>query len=563
MLATAPTAPIATAGDVTPGVTVHRRVRDRGLVTCAWFGVAMWALYVAVGWWLIEVKHFLINDAMSKTLTAQLMVLSRDPHLASMGYYWMPLPMLLRIPVVLVLAPFHQVVMAGPIVSGLMAAATLPVIYRIGRTVNAPTAAIVVVVVAYGLSPVTVVSAASGMAETTFGLFAALSILGYVRWIRSGGSTNLAFFAVAYAGAVLSRYESLLFLPIIAVVFSAASPRGRRLPTVVLAVLPGLAAMGLFTLASWLIKRDPIFWWHAAKVPTTTPRDASWLPTDRTAGAMIAYLIVMLLVMAPAAFPVLAGALTDRCRFWASLGLAGFVLVQPIAVTYQVTQGQSWATPRLFMFMAPLFAACAALWLLRDGDSEVYGELRGRRGHPALRVASRRFGWIAVALVPVGALSATVYLADPAHSAPEGEYVLFAPLLGRTGVDDVAQDSPSNPVFTLNVDQLEQMMDDLDPELAAGKVVAMDSVMGFPLLFTEHPKQFLVPEDRDFERIVADPRGRFDYVIILPFNQGFGQRLLEQVLSESSGWPEGRFEVWREYSVGTVYRFVPAGGATG
>ncbi len=113
---------------------------------------------------------------------------------------------------------------------------------------------------------------------------------------------------------------------------------------------------------------------------------------------------------------------------------------------------------------------------------------------------SRRFGCVAVALVPVGALTATIYLSDSDHSAPEGEYVFFQPLLGQTGFDDPVELNRSNPVFTLHIADFEQMMDDLDPELAEGKVVAMDSLQGFPLLFTEHPKQFLVPEDRDFEQ---------------------------------------------------------------
>jgi hypothetical protein len=555
MLATAPYTPTVTAPSVT-----QPDARARFLRPTLLFAAAMYLVYLVVGWWLISVKHFIINDAMSKTLTAQLMVLSRDPHLANMGYYWMPLPMLIRIPFVLLLYPIHATVMAGPAASALMAALTLPVLHMIGRSVGAPRRATAVVVIAYGLSPVTVISAASGMAETTYGLFLALAVLGYVRWMRFGGVNHLAFFGIALAGAVLSRFESLLLLPIVAVVCSVASPKGRRLPTVLLATIPAVAAMGLFTLTSALIKRDPIFWWHAAQGPTTTPPNPSWLPDHIDRASMIKYGLVMVAVIAPAAYAVLAGALADRRRFWASLGLAGFVLVQPMAVVYQVLQGQSWATPRLFLFMAPLAAACAGLWLLRDADTNIYGAREDATPGLAWLGASRRLGYASVALIPIGALTATLYLADSDHSAPEGEYVFFQPLLGRAGWSDPVVLNRSNPVFTLDLEEFQQMMRDLDPELATGKVVAMDSLQGFPLLFTKHPKQFLVPEDRDFERILSDPIGRFEYIILLPnVNPSYAQVLLQRAIDYSG--PEGRFVVMAEYAVGKVYEWVPATSA--
>ncbi len=139
-------------------------------------------VYVAVGWWLIvgQALHHQ-RRACPKTLTAQLMMLVRDPHLASMGYYWMPLPMLVRIPFVLVLYPFHNTVMAGPGGVGPhggadVAGAVPDRPYRRSRR----RAAIWVVVIAYGLSPVTVSRPPVAWRRRRSGCSAALTVLGYV-----------------------------------------------------------------------------------------------------------------------------------------------------------------------------------------------------------------------------------------------------------------------------------------------------------------------------------------------------------------------------------------------
>lgn len=507
------------------------------------FGAACMMLYTVVGWWLLNVRHFAINDALARTLTAKIMILGRDPHLASMGYYWMPLPTLVRIPFVVVLQPFGQAVLAGPATAAFFAAATLPVLHATGRRAGAPPWLTTVVVVAYGLSPVTVFSAASGMSETTFGFFLALTLLGCVRWFQFQTSRDLAFVGWALAGAMLSRFESLVVVPVVAVAIALTSERGRRVPAVVLAVLPAGLMFGLFTLTSNMIKNDAMYWWHVAKEMTATPDGAPWLPADRSVGPLVIYGIGLVLALAPAAVVVLLGGLLDLKRARRSVGILGLVFVLPAAVGMQTIQGTSWAIPR-FYILTPLLAAAAALWFAGRSAPDANSALLWSDAPGSGR---RRVGTLAALCVPLGAITGTLYLASDRLAVGEGEFVLMQPLLGRADPDDPVDGTGPTPApATLAwLDDFQNLSRDLDPLLAAGATVAMDSKNGYSMIFSDHPGQYLVPEDRDFQPIMSDPVGRVDYIIVLKGSVTFESTILTNALSHVGA--DGRWELMENY----------------
>lgn len=528
------------AGAVAVGDAVGARRRPNW----TWgFGAACMVLYTVVGWWLLNVRHFAINDALARTLTAKIMILGRDPHLASMGYYWMPLPTLVRIPFVVVLQPFGQAVLAGPATAGFFAAATLPVLHATGRRAGAPPWLTTVVVVAYGLSPVTVFSAASGMSETTFGFFLALTLLGCVRWFQFQTSRDLAFVGWALAGAMLSRFESLVVIPVVAVAIALTSERGRRVPAVVLAVLPAVLMFGLFTLTSNMIKNDAMYWWHVAKEMTATPDGAPWLPADRSVGPLVIYGIGLVLALAPAAVVVLLCGLLDLKRARRSVGILGLVFVLPAAVGMQTIQGTSWAIPR-FYILTPLLAAAAALWFAGRSAPDASSALLWSDAPGSGR---RRAGTLAALCVPLGAITGTLYLASDRLAVGEGEFVLMQPLLGRADPDDPVDGTGTTPApATLAwLDDFQDLSRDLDPLLADGATVAMDSKNGYSMIFSDHPGQYLVPEDRDFQPIMSDPVGRVDYIIVLKGSVTFESTILTNALT--LGGADGRWELMENY----------------
>jgi hypothetical protein len=490
---------------------------------------------------LLSVRHFAINDALARTLTAKIMSLGRDPHLASMGYYWMPLPTLVRIPFVIVLQPFGQAVMAGPVASACFAAATLPVLHATGRVAGAPRWLTAIVVVGYGLSPVTVFSAASGMSETTFGFFLALTLLGCVRWFQHQRSSDLAFLGWALAGAMLSRFESLVFIPVVGIAIALTSERGRRVPAAVLALLPAVLVFTLFTVTSNMIKNDPLYWWHVAKEMTATPDGAPWLPAERSTRGLLLYGIGLVAALAPGAVVIVLASALDRRRARRTIGVVGLVFVLPAAVGLQTIQGASWAIPRFYV-LTPLLAGAAALWFAgmtpaRDADQRVGVSAGGRRA----------LGILAALCVPLGSVTGTLYLASDRRSGGEGEFVLMQPLLGRADADDPVDGSGTTPApATLAwLDDFRALSADLDPLLAQGATVAMDSKNGYSMIFTEHPKQYVVPEDRDYQRIMSDPIGRVDYVIVLKGSVTFESSIIANAIA--AGGPGGSWQLVEDY----------------
>ena len=186
-----------------------------------------------------------------------------------------------------------------------------------------------------------------------------------------------------------------------------------------------------------------------------------------------------------------------------------------MVVTVQLVNGTSWGVPR-FYFHLILFGAVCVLWMF----------------HLAIDV--RRvlpIAWIGVAALAVSGVVGALYLAKPERTVVEGEYVLLAPLVGRE-YEDVEGFAATNG----NIDGYDDMVERIDERLAAGDRVAMDTINGMPFLLSRHPRQFIIPESRDSERILADPIGRFELVLIQPGRRtGYGVTL-DNLVAEDPRW---------------------------
>ena len=110
--------------------------------------------YLVVSVWLLDVQNYLLLDGASRTITAEVLVLSRDPHLGAMGFYWPPLPMFVRVPFVLLLAPFQQAVYAGAMSTCLLSALTIPVLAAIAKQLRLSTGQAALLIALYALNPV-------------------------------------------------------------------------------------------------------------------------------------------------------------------------------------------------------------------------------------------------------------------------------------------------------------------------------------------------------------------------------------------------------------------------
>jgi 4-amino-4-deoxy-L-arabinose transferase-like glycosyltransferase len=520
-----------------PGVAL-RRSRWPWLV-----GAFTFVQCTVLGWWLIDVRNYAIGDSMYRTLYAKQMVLSRDPHLASMGFYWMPLPTVIRVPFVLLAQLFGHAELAGPLTSALCAGLLVVVIARLAEMMQLTRPMTVTIVAIFALSPVTMYMGANGMSESAFGFFTALTLYFFVKWRQDGRPTTLILMAMSLGGATLCRYEALLFVPVLAVAVGVCTAKGRRLQLAILVGFPAVVAFAWWTLASKLIMDDPFFWRSASKATTATPPVSPWLPDSRSAAALIMYSVFIVLALAPALVAVFAGVLTAPKRWRTSLGLLGVSLALPAVVTVQLVIGESWGVPRFYV-LSPIFAVIGVMWVAR----------LGRHRPAALWIG--RFG---VALLAVGAVSGSALLSSRDYAYAEGEFAFFGPLFGR---EDAMASVPSggpNIVYSGDLRPFRALKGDLDPLLAGGALAATQS-LSIAMLLTDQLDRYISPEDRDFEQITSDPIGRFDFVVVQPAKVSAGQQVLLAIVQRPVA--EGEWVLARSFGGEVViYEFVATGDA--
>jgi hypothetical protein len=444
--------------------------------------------YIFVAVWLVNVQGYLLLDGASRTITAQILVRSRDPHLGAMGFYWPPLPMLVRVPFVLLLAPVHQTLFAGAISTCLLSALVIPVLAAIAKELQLSTAHTALLIALYALNPVVIFYAANGMSEAAFSLCLSITFLGYIRFSNSRSTKDMRLLSVGLALGMMSRIE---FIPITFAVLLACAlllPRDRWKRAAVLIALPPFYVFVLWSWASSLLQGDAFYWYHFGKASGATPDVHPWLPDQLTLINILWWVLRMSLVYAPVlAILFLSGAMIGvDGRRWLGMMLMSFVL--PAFIALQLIMHSSVGAQRYFSTLA-VVGVVAAMWTLSATT-----RLTGR--------ARLTVNVLVIGAVVSAALGVVPVNADRYQSSLQGDSVFFAPLLGR--------EPYPYPKYLVG---MQTLVDELDKSMSDGQFVAMDSQGGLPLFYTKHPERFILPEDRDFEQIISDPEGRFTYVI--------------------------------------------------
>jgi Dolichyl-phosphate-mannose-protein mannosyltransferase len=465
-------------------------------------------LYLIVALWMRYTMHYTIGDSLARTAGAEYVLFSRDPHLAALGSVWLPLPAFIQIPFVLLLKPFGQVELAGPVSTALCTVATTLIIVRLCRVLDLGRAATFAIALAWAANPVTAFYAANGMSEASSFVFVALMMLGYLGWIRLNRTSYLVILGIGLGGAVLCRYEAVGLVPVMA--FLAAWERkGLRfsLSTMLIVALPAVCAFTFWMLSSLILLGDAFFWLKVGAGPA--PTNLPWLPSQHDVLGTLVFAARWTIIFGPILVVlVLMLALWGRNR--GTIGILAAAGVFPVTHVLLLLEGKSWGIPRYFA-TAALFAAIAAAWLASASP-------RARWLHMGWQTA-------VVAVLLLGAVTGPVALTSPVATTDEAEARIF----GSFNVTQ-PQDNASGQNFT----RVRTVAADLDHVLAHGKTVLVDTNQGFPLvLFSRYPSGFVIPSDEDFKSILAAPNGRVDYALIFPqaraldvVGQAFGASLV-------------------------------------
>jgi hypothetical protein len=465
------------------------------------------------------------------------MLYSRDPHLAAVGFVWLPLPVIMQLPFMLVLSPLTQAVAAGPLSTTLAGAATVAVIGAITQTLGLSKRFSMAATALFAFNPVIVFTAANGMSESWFYLFASVALLGLLRWIGTSHLLDLALLAGGLAGAMVVRYETVAFVPILAV---TAAIRGRKIrrwiTTAATVAIPAFYMLVLWLFAEYIIQRDPFFWLKVQSSVGHTPSNAAWLPKNITLFSAITYSAKLTVELAPGILLIGPLLLLRRKHLITAAGLLACALLFPILIVVQLMARVTWADPRYFE-PCVVFVTVGALWLASQWKMQ--------------SALARRLGYGCLALLlGLGSVTATFALANERATAIEQESHFFGRLLGK---------SPSPAANTLApvIPQWKQLTKELDRALERGSHRAiMDANVAFPaFVFSRHPDKILVPSDRDFQPTVSNPQGRFDYLVRT--SEGPYEAAFDGILRDNS------YGTWRQvgaFKVAQLYQLIPAAG---
>ena len=452
-------------------------------------------VYLGLGLFLMLGLGSYAGDALARTASALYVVLSRDPHLAAIGFVWNPLPSIVQIPLVLALDPFGLAHLAGPIQSAAFGAGSVFILDRILRLLGTGTWRRRALLLAYGLDPIIVFYGANGMSESPLIFFMLAATHQFVRWARGGPYSTLIFFALLSAGTFLVRYEGIAFAAAGILGLTAAFLFGKdlnpdRLEAILLTYTAPISyVVALWIFFNWILVGDPLHFYRSSygNVALTAGfRSGGETYLSGAVGSIAgsaAYAAVQSAYVFPASVLIAAlAAIRGLLRKeHVTLGVLGFALSLPAFHAYLVYSGTSFGWLRFFIYCVPFSFVLLPL---------VLEPLRGTR--PAWIA-----GWaISFALILVSWPASLFALADPNHGREEAGIVAHL-------IDPTRNPLPAS--YTFGTDkEIARYVDGLPP----GTVVLMDSALAFSIdLFARDHRRYAITNDRDFPQILDRPDG--------------------------------------------------------
>lgn len=504
------------------------------------------ALYLVGGWFLAFRWQSIFGDAQSRLANGYYILYSRDPHVAAIGFVWMPLMSLSVLPLLLlkgIWPALGQHAFAANIMSAVFMATAVHNLRRILLAARTPTAPRIALVILFALNPMVWFYGANGMSEALFLCCLLYSVRYLARWLAEPVVQDLARAGIALALAYLTRNEAALgaVVATIAVVgataLRAAQPMRRKIMTAItdacIFALPFAAASLGWALISWIIVGDPIQQLHVLEGAGQV-EGGTGIDTGNLVRQAYPHVLHSVFGLAPL-LPLLAAAavviLVRRKDFrpLAPLALLGGTLLFTTATALARINGGFLryyivAIPLSFCLAACLAASPAPLpdGTMRAGGGRVARRLRSlglRRGghgqhvrHWTVTGPTALGCVVAVVLAAPGVATAAVTIHDPHFGQEE-----FAQLrsLFIEGNHDSRDGFGAENAMAHYLDGL---------HLATGSIL-VDNVNGCVpalILLSRHPAQFVIPNDQDFARALADPvTHRVGYMLAVP-PQGLG-----------------------------------------
>lgn len=347
-------------------VDIPRR-RWESLLVFAFFAVA----YSWFGYWLVVDMHVVGFETLDR-LNRALMIWHNDPaKLSALGFDYPPLATLLISPLTIFSGAARSLVVV-PLASALFAAATMVLFNTMMRRAQIAAPLRLAVLAGLGANPLVVLYAASGARHFIWIAFVMAALGALFAWYVTADIRFVMIAGLAFSGATLAGYSSLLWFVLSALMVGGILARLGADGTEVEGTTVGFASPTVYVVTLWtafnlLLLGNPFAW------ITANSDAASSGGLDRfTAVELLAATGKLVLAGAPIAIVVLpalffAGiARRNMFALWLGILLAASILLPAGAVVLRLTD-----SPMLMRNALPilLFSVVGALWLARSAGT--------------------------------------------------------------------------------------------------------------------------------------------------------------------------------------------------
>jgi hypothetical protein len=531
----------------------RRRLRTRLGTEQFVFAVVGGVVYLVVGLVLDLVYRSYFGDAVSRLANAFYVLHSRDPHLAAIGFVWNPLPSFVELPLLLFSTQMHFLtseMVAGSICSAIEMAGAVYQMHCALREWGVKRGARVVLTLLFALNPMVIVYGANGMSEAMY-LFTLIMTSRYLmRWLRRGDTKSLVYAGTALALAYLTRYEAIgsalaagVLVAMVGFKRADGNTRGRLIGSVtdfVVFALPAFTSFVAWAIISFVIVGSPFEQLSgvygnssqskvAADATSALHFHGRLILEAKSVGGLaplLPLLIILTLIVAilrrdsrvAAPFAVIGGALGFDVLSYLSGGIGFFLRYFITAIPLGI-----FLVAGLLVDRAAAANDCIPIGVARPSrpsadESPIDGAERSR-----LPRAASGFLAVLVALVLAAPSIPTTILAmtNPTIGSLERQalgVVFDHPLTPEdlaTKVHWKAVQNIANYIAGMhlrNGDMIADTFGQCTPDL---------------ILHAANPRVFVITNDRDFQRVLADPLAFDAHYLLVP--QPVGTNVLDAI----------------------------------
>lgn len=451
-------------------------------------------------------------DSLSRTIDAQAVLYSRDPHLGAIGFVWPPLPTIARIALMPLTHPLGIGDFTGQLTAVLFTSGVVVVLNRILRTLGLFRTPRAIWIGMSMLNPVVLLHFTNGTAESAFTLVL-LVVVHFTLRLSTTPVPAISGMGLAIAVALGVRYEALAMAGMAAVGVVIFGVTQRRASTAhasairVEGMLTGLLFPVVFVGAMWLffnwtIQGDPLFFYTspfsirgAADVARNVPGHVLEYAVHSIPGTL-AY-VAQRTFQVSAAFIPAALALT-----WVAAKrrdpIAIMLLLVSLSVhamqAYQAFTGSIAPWLRYWVYL-PLLTPIALAYVLGPGG-----------GAARLRDAQRPL--VLSILIPflLLASNAVTFVAMQASSVGYDEQIFSYELAGNRAASEAVRGRiPSKD----SADEIASYLNSIEGNVLVDKQRAALFMLGI-----DDPARFIIDADRDFATVILNPAAAADWVLL-------------------------------------------------